>query len=105
VFANVWMGDADTPVEYRIDAGPWKPMKRVLQADPALLAENLRDDAAPALRGYDRLPEAVASTHLWRGGLPTDLSVGEHRIEVRAQLDGFGSATASTAYSLANAPP
>ena len=105
VFANVWMGDAGTRVEYRIDAGPWTAMKRVLQPDPALLAENLRDDAAPALRGYDRLPEAVASTHLWRGGLPTDLAAGTHRIEVRAQLDGVGLASASTAYSLADAPP
>ena len=78
------MGEDDTRVEYRVDDGAWKPMQRVEQPDPALLAENARDDAADALRGYDRSPEAIPSQHLWRGALPTDLSVGAHRIEVRA---------------------
>ncbi|WP_267118701.1 calcineurin-like phosphoesterase C-terminal domain-containing protein, partial [Xanthomonas sacchari] len=67
-----------------VDDGAWKPMQRVEQPDPALLAENARDDAADALRGYDRSPETIPSQHLWRGALPTDLSVGAHRIEVRA---------------------
>ncbi len=59
-------------------------MKRVERADPRVLAENVRDDAADALRGYDRSPEATPSTHLWRGALPTALAVGEHTVEVRA---------------------
>ena len=84
VFANVYMGMDDTRVEYRIDDGGWLPMQKVLQPDPALLAENMRDDAAEALRGFDRSPEAEVSQHLWRGALPTTLDAGEHRIEVRA---------------------
>lgn len=84
VYANVWMGMDDTRVEFSVDGGPWQPMRRVLQPDPALLAENARDDAASALRGYDRSPEAVASAHLWRAALPTDLAVGEHEVAVRA---------------------
>jgi hypothetical protein len=99
------MGEATTPVAYRIDGGSWRPMKRVLAPDPDLLAENLRDDAAPALRGYDRAPEATASTHLWRGTLPTDLAPGEHTIEVRATLPDTGEVTASTRYSLVDAAP
>jgi hypothetical protein len=105
VTANVWMGAAATPVAYRIDGGAWLPMKRVLAPDPDLLAENLRDDAAPALRGYDRAPEATASTHLWRGTLPTDLALGEHAIEVRATLPDTGDVTALTRYSLVDAAP
>src|SRR3546814_5751245 len=70
-------------VEYRIDDGDWRPMRKVLQPDPRMLAENARDDAATELRGYDRSPEADVSQHLWRGTLPTDLAVGEHAIEVR----------------------
>jgi hypothetical protein len=100
VFANVFMGDADSRVEYRIDGGEWKPMRRVERADPRLLLENVADDLAPALRGFDRSPEAVDSTHLWRGALPTDLPAGEHRVEVRAFDRWQGDTVASTSYVL-----
>lgn len=103
VYANVFMGAPDTKVEYRIDDGQWKPMRRVLRADPSLVAENLRDDLAATLRGYDRSPEAALSTHLWRGPLATDLSEGAHRVEVRAELAGFGVARANTEYRLGRA--
>ena len=103
VFANVFMGDADTRVEYRIDGGPWKPMRRVERADPRLLLENVADDLAPSLRGFDRSPEAVDSTHLWRGALATDLGAGEHRVEVRAFDRWQGEVLASTTYTLQDA--
>jgi hypothetical protein len=104
VFANVWMGNDGTVVEYRIDDGEWKAMKRVALPDPALSSENARDDEAEALRGFDRSPEAVVSRHLWRGTLPTDLATGEHRVQVRAQLDA-GPAVAEAAYRLDEASP
>ena len=103
VFANVYMGDDDTRVEFRVDDGDWMPMKKVLQADPNLLAENRRDDEADALRGYDRSPEAEVSPHLWRGALPTTLSPGEHRIEVRAFDRWRGEVRAETVYRLQEA--
>lgn len=103
VYANVYMGDADTRVEYRVDGGEWKPMRRVLQPDPRLLVENIADDAADALRGYDRSPEADISTHLWRGALPTDLAAGEHRVEVRAFDRWQGEQRAATTYRLQQA--
>jgi hypothetical protein len=84
VYANVFMARDDARVEYRIDDGEWKPMQRVLQADPRVIAQNVADDAATRLRGYDRAPEATPSQHLWRATLPTDLALGEHRVQVRA---------------------
>ncbi|WP_426683151.1 calcineurin-like phosphoesterase family protein [Xanthomonas translucens pv. undulosa] len=105
VYANVFMGEDDSRVEYRIDDGAWKPMARVQQPDPDLLAENARDDAADALRGYDRSPEAIPSQHLWRGALPTDLGAGAHRIEVRAFDRWRGKQRASTGYRLQDAMP
>lgn len=105
VYANVFMGEADTRVEYRVDAGEWKPMKKVEQADPRLLVENVRDDEADVLRGYDRSPEATPSMHLWRGALPTDLSLGEHAIEVRAADRWLGEHKASAVYRLEAALP
>jgi hypothetical protein len=104
VYANVFMGREDTRVEYRIDAGAWKPMSKVLQPDPRLLAENAKDDAAEALRGYDRSPEAEPSSHLWRGALPTDLPPGVHAIEVRAFDSWRGEQRARAKYSLQDQP-
>ena len=105
VYANVFMGEDDTRVEYRVDDGDWQPMKKVLQPDPNLLAENMKDDAADALRGYDRSPEATPSTHLWRGALPTGLGVGEHQVEVRAFDRWRGEQRARTSYRLQAVSP
>jgi hypothetical protein len=103
VFANVFMGHAGTRVEYRVDEGEWQPMRRVERADPRLQIENAVDDLETHLRGYDRSPEAIASSHLWRGTLPTDLATGEHRVEVRVFDDWHGVQTASTRYRLEEA--
>lgn len=100
VYANVHMGDEQTRVEYRIDQGDWKPMRKVLQPDPALLAENMRDDLATELRSFDRSPEAKPSQHLWRGALATDLPAGVHRIDVRAFDRWRGEKLASANYRL-----
>jgi hypothetical protein len=105
VYANVYMGHENTRVEYRIDGGEWKPMRRVQRPDPRLLIENLRDDLAETLRGYDRSPEAEPSKHLWRGALPTELAAGEHRIDVRAFDTWQGEQTAGTVYRLLEASP
>src|SRR5690606_38355240 len=100
VYANVYMGTDDSRVDYRIDGGPWRPMAKVLQPDPRLLAENARDDAAGASRGYDRWQEAAPSHHLWRGALPTDLAIGEHLVEVRFMDPWRGEQRAKTTYRL-----
>jgi len=94
------MGRDDSRVEYRIDGGQWVPMSRTLQPDPRQLAENMRDDQASQLRGYDRSPPAAPSRHLWRGTLPTDLAVGEHTVEVRAFDIWRGEQKAKTWYRL-----
>lgn len=100
MFANVYMGMDDTRVEFRVDGGEWMPMRRVIQPDPAMTLENARDDTTEALRGYDRSPEAVDSTHLWRGALPTALAAGEHEVEVRAFDHWRGEVRARTTYRL-----
>ena len=103
VYANVFMGHDGSRVEYRVDGGAWRAMTQVRQPDPRVLVENVRDDLADALRGYDRSPEATASPHLWRGALPTDLATGTHRIEVRAVDTWRGEQRATTVYRLAPA--
>jgi len=104
VYANVFMGYDGLPVEFRVDDGDWQPMKRVQQPDPRLLVENIADDLATSLRGYDRSPEATPSTHLWRAALPTKLEEGEHTVEVRTTLNGKPY-SARTTYRLQDAMP
>jgi hypothetical protein len=105
VYANVYMGLEDTRVEFRVGEGEWRPMRKVEAPDPRLVAENVRDDLATELRGFDRSPEALPSTHLWRGALPTDLEAGEHTIQVRAFDRWQGEQRASTRYRLIEAHP
>lgn len=103
VQANVFMGQDDTRVEYRIDDGAWQPMRRASAPDPWLLAQNVLDDGAPGLRGYDRAPPADPSPHLWRGTLPTDLGAGSHSVEVRVFDRWQGEQRASVEYRLVDA--
>lgn len=105
VYANVFMGDAQTRVEFRVDGGEWKPMKRVVQVDPDFYAENVEDDAVDALRAYDRAPEAAPSQHLWRAALPTNLDVGAHQVEVREFDRWQGEQDAAISYRLETAAP
>ena len=105
VYANVYMGDDESRVEYRVDGGQWQAMRKTTQADPALLAENYRDDQSEGLRGFDRSPEATPSAHLWRGALPTDLALGDHQVEVRATLRGDRVHSATISYRLDDATP
>ena len=105
VYANVWMGDADTRVEYRVGDGDWQPMQRVAQPDPELRAINADDDRSPVFRGFDRAPEAEPSSHLWRGALPTDRPSGEHAIEVRVFDRWRGELRRSLRYRLEDAAP
>ncbi len=105
VYANYYMGQDDSRVEFRVDGSDWQPMVHVLQPDPALQVENMRDDLSATLRGYDRSPEAVASPHLWRAALPTTLAPGSHRIQVRAFDRQGNEHLADTSYRLEAAQP
>ena len=105
VYANVFMARHDTVVEVRIDDGDWRPMDRVRQADPRVLAINAQDDASERLRAYDRMPEATASTHLWRFALPTGLCEGVHEISVRARDEWLGTVQQDTRYELRKVVP
>ncbi|MDH5821533.1 calcineurin-like phosphoesterase family protein [Luteimonas sp. RD2P54] len=105
VYANVFMGLEDTRVEFRVDEGEWRPMRKVSAPDPWLSTENARDDLAAQPRGFDRSPEAAPSTHLWRGALPTSLEAGEHGVEVRAFDRWRGERRAATTYRLVELEP
>lgn len=104
IYANVFMGMSDTPVEFRIDGSDWKPMLRVEAMDPTVVEQNIIDARSPQLRAYDLMSEAVTSQHLWRVAVPTHLPVGKHQIEVRAKLNDKWFSESHT-YELRQAGP
>lgn len=101
IFANFFMGDKDDLVEYRIDNGDWRAMTWVEAPDPSFMADVMEWDFMEKLEPGRRPSNPVNSTHLWRGSIPTNLSVGTHTITVRAK-DMFGRThTATSEYRIA----
>ena len=101
IFANFFMGHAGNTVEYRIGGGAWQPMVYTEAPDPDFVWQLYQWDTTAELMPGRRPSNAVNSTHLWRGSIPTDLPVGDHRIEVRA-TDMFGRVfTEQSSYRLA----
>ena len=89
IYANFFMGHRNDLVECRIDNGKWLKMMPINAADPAFVAELHPWDNSNELLAGRRPNNAVESPHLWRTGIPTNLSLGTHEIEVRAR-DRYG---------------
>jgi hypothetical protein len=99
VMANVFAGSERSQVELRLEAansedpggrayGPWIPMSRKPQPDPAYVEaverDRLRD---PRPRFF--LPPPMPSPHLWVAKLPAPPRAGTHTIVVRSK-DMYG---------------
>lgn len=57
--------------------------------DPSFVESLYRWDTFEELVPGRRSSNAVNSTHLWSGRIPTNLDLGDHQIEIRAK-DMFG---------------
>lgn len=64
-------------------------MTYVEAPDPSFVESLYRWDTFEELVPGRRPSNAVNSTHLWRGRIPTNLDLGDHQIEIRAK-DMFG---------------
>lgn len=89
IYANFFMGSEDDLVEYRVDDGKWVKMSKVTDYDPSYYRYVQDWDYADDVKPVRRPSNAQMCRHLWRANIPSNLSVGEHRIEVRA-TDMFG---------------
>lgn len=82
---NVFDGGPRTRVSYAIGGRPAQvPMQRQAICDP-FVAQLFARSAATQKPWV----QAVPSSHVWTAGLPCDLEMGAHRIEVRA-IDEYG---------------
>ena len=112
VIVNVFGGTKRSTVEIRIgEAGEWRPMTYMPQADPYYKALKARDDTdhlerklhtalretmKPQLKEDSELPQrgsrisgTAKSTHIWQAKLPVSVPKGTHVIYVRT-TDMFG---------------
>jgi hypothetical protein len=100
IYANFFMGSEQDTLFYRVDNGKWLRMAFQKDFDPAFLHKLHEWDFAEELMPGRRPSNPVASKHLWRGSIPTNLAPGLHTIEVKA-TDMFGrSFTQKTSYRL-----
>ena len=83
-YANVFNGHDGWVVEARVDDRAWNPIRRILGWDPSYAEAFLAQDSALEPTQGTRLPDPAICYHLWRGALPADLSLGWHRLQVRA---------------------
>ncbi len=95
MYANFFMGKKGDKVEYRIDETEWKKMNYTEDADPSFIAALIKWDFTETLIPGRRPSAPEKSTHLWEAKFPNNLTVGPHRIEVRA-TDMFGRTFTST---------
>lgn len=89
IFVNFFQGSQEDSLMYRVDDGAWQGMVMVEDYDPSYLHLLHEWDFTEALMPGRRPSNPVQCKHLWRAGIPTDLAVGEHTIEVKA-TDMFG---------------
>ncbi len=83
------MGGKDDLLEYRVDTGEWKSMTYSESMDPSFLRSVLAWDAESDLLQGRRPSNPENSKHLWTAAFPGGLTLGTHRLQVRA-TDRYG---------------
>ncbi len=104
IYANFFMGSDNDIVEYRVDEGTWTKMTKIEDYDPAYYRYMQDWDYSNEVKPVRRPSNPQICRHLWRANIPSSLSVGEHRIEVRA-TDMFGRVfTQNSSYQIKELP-
>ncbi|EPH13521.1 hypothetical protein HMPREF9713_00596 [Myroides odoratimimus CCUG 12700] len=89
VYTNVFMGTEKDLVQYRIDGGEWKEMKKEESFDPSFYAAVQKYDLTEKLLTGKKPSHPIKSSHLWSAKLPFNIGLGEHKVEVKV-TDMFG---------------
>ncbi|TYP91991.1 N terminal of Calcineurin-like phosphoesterase [Fodinibius salinus] len=91
LFVNFFMGNEYTEVEYRVkgEQSDWRTMNKVEEQDPHVAALRQKWDRSDTVLEGKRPSNPVSSSHLWKTGVPNNLSLGKHTIEILV-TDMFG---------------
>lgn len=88
VIANVFNADERSKVFMQVDDSEWVSMEQITIRDPAFLAVKAREESLTNRTWID-LPGPHPTPHIYRGMLPTNLTLGTHNIQVKSlQADG-----------------
>ena len=90
VLVNFFMGSKKDKVEYSIDGGEWKPMEYTETFDPGFVESVLKWDSTEKLFPGRRPSNPELSKHIWTGGFGNKLTLGKHKVQVRA-TDMYGN--------------
>ncbi len=96
ILANFFMGSKKDKVEYRIDGGKWEEMDYNETIDPNFALSVFKWDMAPSILTGRRPSNPEASKHIWTADFPRKLSLGKHKVEVKA-VDMYGNESGSSA--------
>ncbi|WP_417851276.1 calcineurin-like phosphoesterase C-terminal domain-containing protein [Thalassoglobus sp.] len=87
VYANIFNADQYATVTMAIDGGEPVEIPRVREVDPNF--KKTVEAEAKILEtnksAWRKLPKPRTSTHLWKGAIPDNLSVGVHRVTITAK--------------------
>ncbi|MFC1557216.1 calcineurin-like phosphoesterase C-terminal domain-containing protein [candidate division KSB1 bacterium] len=89
LYVNFFNGSERAKVEFRIDDGSWREMRKTVEHDPIYVRSLQTWDSRPGILPGERPSNPVDCTHLWKAQMPIRLSSGAHVIEVRV-TDMFG---------------
>ena len=84
ILVNLFDGGPKSVVEFRIDDGPYLPMKQVSRPDPYMVETFARNK--DTVKSW---LSATPSSHVFSADVPDDLSPGTYRVSVQA-TDEFG---------------
>lgn len=90
IYVNFFMGSEKDEVMFRVDGGKWIQMNYTIEFDPSYLEVLYKWDRTKTVLPGVRPVDARQCSHLWKAPLPSNLEVGEHKIEVRVK-DMFGN--------------
>jgi hypothetical protein len=84
------MGSKKDKVEYRIDDEKWEAMEYDETLDPNFVMSVFKWDTTQNIFPGRRPSNPEISKHIWTGDFPKKLSLGKHKVEVRA-TDMYGN--------------
>lgn len=90
ILANFFMGSKNDKVQYRIDGKDWKDMKYTETIDPNFALSVFKWDTTEKLFAGRRPSNPELSKHIWIGDFGSQLTLGKHKVEVKA-FDIYGN--------------
>lgn len=90
ILANFFMGSKKDKVQYRIDGGKWQDMDYTETIDPSFAQSVYKWDMTDQLFPGRRPSNPEDAKHIWVGGFGNKLTLGKHKVEVKAE-DMYGN--------------